>query len=151
MEGAPDMRAPRRSAQEQLEMIQECRASGLTIADWCRREGIAPDTYHTWVNRLKEKGLLESAAVVSRPIYRDPFAPDIVKVEVAAPTAQIPERSFSTSLSCARNETEKHESSVQLETVMEVSFGGIRIKVTNQINPQLLAETIRLLGGDAAC
>jgi hypothetical protein len=33
--------------------------------------------------------------------------------------------------------------------VMVIDVGNIRIKVTNQINPQLLAETIRLLGGNA--
>ena len=36
-------------------------------------------------------------------------------------------------------------------TVMEITFGKIRIKVTNQVCPQLLADTIRLLGGEAAC
>ena len=35
--------------------------------------------------------------------------------------------------------------------VMEILIGNIRIKATNQINPQLLSETIRLLGGDALC
>ena len=32
--------------------------------------------------------------------------------------------------------------------VMVIDVGNIRIKATNQINPQLLAETIRLLGGN---
>ena len=34
------MRAQGRPPEEQLEMVWLCRASELTIAEWCRREGI---------------------------------------------------------------------------------------------------------------
>jgi hypothetical protein len=37
------------------------------------------------------------------------------------------------------------------DAVMEINLGSVRIKVSNQVNPHLLAETIRLLGGDAVC
>jgi hypothetical protein len=35
--------------------------------------------------------------------------------------------------------------------VMEITLGSVQIKVSNQVNPQLLAEAIRLLGGNAIC
>ena len=146
------MRSRRRNANEQLQLVAECRASGLTIADWCRREGIAPDTYHTWVCRLKEKGLLETPAVVPQTFTRDPFAPDIVKVEVTAPSGHIPERSCSDALPFQTEEYAlPRQTLTDDRTVMEITFGEIRIKVTNQVCPQLLADTIRLLGGEAAC
>ena len=56
------MRAQRRTPEEQLELVRLCRASGLTIAEWCRREGINPDTYSTWIERLQKRGMLEKAA-----------------------------------------------------------------------------------------
>ena len=34
---------------------------------------------------------------------------------------------------------------------MEITLGSVQIKVSNQVNPQLLAEAIRLLGGSAVC
>ena len=30
---------------EQINLINECRKSGLTDADWCRENGIAPSTF----------------------------------------------------------------------------------------------------------
>ena len=30
---------------EQLKLINQCRQSGLTDADWCRENGIAPSTF----------------------------------------------------------------------------------------------------------
>ena len=137
------MRACRRSTQEQLHLINECRTSGLTIADWCRREGIRPATYHTWVSRLSEKGLLEKPAVIPQPVIRDPYMPDIVKVEVTPPSKHIPK-----SLPCPIDEPEgEYALTNQMDYVMEITLGSIRIKVSNQINPQLLTETIQLLGG----
>ncbi|MBR4575887.1 MAG: transposase, partial [Clostridia bacterium] len=58
------MRTNRRTPEEQLEMVRLCRASGLTIAEWCRREGIKSDTYYTWIERLQKRGMLEKAAPV---------------------------------------------------------------------------------------
>ena len=82
------IRARRRNAEEQLQLIAECRSSGLCIAEWCRREGIRPDTYYTWVERLQAKGKLEKAAPVPQRVVQNPYVPDIVKVEVNQP-AQI--------------------------------------------------------------
>lgn len=79
------IRSRRRSAEEQLQLIAECRASGLSIAEWCRRGGIRPDTYYTWVERLQAKGMLEKAATVPQRVVQNPYVPDIVKVEVNQP------------------------------------------------------------------
>ena len=78
-------RARRRSTNEQLQLIAECRASGLTIAEWCRREGINPGTYDSWIERLQKKGILEKAADLPQRIVTQPYMPDIVKVEVNQP------------------------------------------------------------------
>ena len=83
------MRAQRRTPEEQLEMVQLCRASGLTIAEWCRREGIIPDTYYTWTERLRKRGMLEKAAPVPQRVVNQPFAPEIVKVQVESPNQPV--------------------------------------------------------------
>ena len=36
---------------EQLRLINECRQSGMTDADWCRENDIAVSTFYNWVSR----------------------------------------------------------------------------------------------------
>ena len=134
------MRAKRRTPEEQLEMVRLCRASGLTIAEWCRREGVNPETYSTWIDRLRKRGMLEKAAPMPQKIVSQPFAPEIVRVQVQPPEQQI---KYS-SLPPVKKEC---VSSAQHEQVLEIDIRGIRIKGTNNIDPQLLIETLRLIGG----
>ena len=35
---------------EQIRLINECRQSGMTDADWCRENGIAVSTFYNWVS-----------------------------------------------------------------------------------------------------
>ena len=128
------MRAQRRTPEEQPEMERLCRASGLTIAEWCRREGIKPDTYSTWVERLYKRGMLEKAAPVPQRIVSEPYAPEIVRVQVGLPDQpepaqypgfpQINRESASAAIPSTRN-----------EQVLEISIRGIRTKATNHFDP----------------
>lgn len=140
------MRARQRTPEEQLEMVRLCRASGLTISEWCRREGIIPDTYYTWIERLRKRGVLEKAAPVAQRIVNEPCAPEIVKIHVEAPVESEPKKypgiprtnmgSESMAIPSTRN-----------EQVLEINIHGISIKATNHVDPQLLFETLRLIGG----
>ena len=138
------MRAQRRTPEEQLEMVRLCRASGLTIAEWCRREGIIPDTYSTWVERLQKRGMLEKAAPIPQRVVNQPFAPEIVKVQVESPVQPV---RYPDLPSVNREPASVTVPSTRNEQVLEINIHGIRIKATNHINPQLLVETLRLIGG----
>ena len=135
------MKTRRRTPEEQLEIVQLCRASGLTIAEWCRKEGIVVDTYHTWVERLRKRGMLEKAVPVPQRVVNQPFAPEIVRVQVEPPVQPTPIQSPDLS------SVNRGFPSVRAEQVLEINIHGICIKATNQIEPQLLAETLRLIGG----
>ena len=39
---------------EQIRLINECRQSGMTDADWCRENDIAVSTFYNWVSRCQE-------------------------------------------------------------------------------------------------
>lgn len=138
------MRTRRRTPEEQLEMVQLCRASGLTIAEWCRKEGIVVDTYYTWVERLQKRGMLEKAASVPQRIVNQPFAPEIVKVRVEPPVQPV---RYPDLPSENRDPVSMAVPSTRNEQILEINIRGIRIKATNHINPQLLVETLRLIGG----
>ena len=68
---------------ERLQLIKNWQLSGLTISEWCRRNGIHKNTFSNWIHRFRKQGLLETPAVIPEPIIRDPVSQDIVKIEVA--------------------------------------------------------------------
>lgn len=39
---------------EQNRLINECRQSGMTDADWCRENDIAVSTFYNWVSRCRK-------------------------------------------------------------------------------------------------
>ena len=48
-------RAPGRSLDEWMELVTECRQSGLTDAAWCNEHGISPNCFYNAVTRLRKK------------------------------------------------------------------------------------------------
>ena len=48
-------RAPGRSLDEWMELVTECRQSGLTDAAWCNEHGISPSCFYKAVTRLRKK------------------------------------------------------------------------------------------------
>ena len=132
---------------ERLRLIKDWQQSGLSISEWCRRNGIHPNTFCNWIHRSRKQGLLETPAVVPQPIVQDPVPQDIVKMEVVPRDRE----SVATTMIQAKKDPLEAIPSSNKVAVMEILIGTIRIKATNQITPQLLSETIRLLGGDALC
>lgn len=49
------MYAARKTPEEQYQLVLEYRRSGLTDCDWCRKKGINPNTFYTWISRLHKK------------------------------------------------------------------------------------------------
>lgn len=47
-------KSSRTTEAERVEMINECRRSGLSDAEWCRQNGINRGTFVMWVYRCKE-------------------------------------------------------------------------------------------------
>ena len=48
-------RASGRSLDEWMELVTECRQSGLTDAAWCNEHGISPSCFYNAVTRLRKK------------------------------------------------------------------------------------------------
>ena len=137
------MHKPIATIPERLEMIRACQASGLSVAEWCRRNGLNDNTYFNWVTRLRKKGLLETPAVIPESIPHTPVQQEIVKVEISSNPAVL-----STGPKPIASKTPEQTST---GAVMEIVFGGIKIKVTNQVNMQLLEHTLRMIGGGIRC
>ena len=132
---------------ERLQLIKDWQLSGLTISEWCRRSGIHKNTFSNWIHRFRKQGLLETPVVIPETITRDPVSQDIVKIEVARNSGPVSSGIFSE----AADIIPESPFSDNKGAVMEINLGNVQIKVSNQVSPQLLAEAIRLLGGNAIC
>ena len=137
------MRQKRTSPEEQLKLIQECRASGLTDYEWCIEHGIRPKTFYTWIYRMKQKGVIDVPATVPTVIPREKKHPEIVKIQVEPRPADDQQTLESTTAPAVQSPVPS-QSGIP---VMEVMVGGIHLRVTNDVNPQMLAQTIQLLRG----
>ena len=56
-------------AQNWVQVIQECRASGLTNRAFCRQRGIPEKKFYYWLRKLRTQAL-EAAQPQIVPIYR---------------------------------------------------------------------------------
>lgn len=49
------MRSNRKSDNEWLDVIQECRTSGLSDTSWCRKNNIPSSSFYSAIKRLRQK------------------------------------------------------------------------------------------------
>ena len=76
------MSSPRRSAEEQYNLIMECRSSGLSDQQWCLQHDINPGTFYNWVKRLRAKKCYDIPAATGRAGLTTAVKQDVVKVEI---------------------------------------------------------------------
>ena len=138
------MRSKRISPDEQLRLITECRQSGLTDYEWCQQHSIKASTFYAWVHRLKQSGEIDISAVIPTVVRKEPEQPDIVKIKIEG------EKRIATIPKPAITPETPLETLPSMQTkpgypVMEVIIRNVHLRVTNDVNPALLAETIRLL------
>lgn len=41
---------------DQIQLIMECRQSGLSDYQWCKQNGIHPGNFYNWVSKLRKQG-----------------------------------------------------------------------------------------------
>lgn len=92
---------------------------------------------------MKRKEGIDIPADIATGIQGEPKQPDIAKLEIEADIlGQFPVPPL------VGRETQRPAASSSTERpVMEVIVGNIQLKVTNEIEPRMLVETIRLLRG----
>ena len=135
------MRSPLTKKEEQLRLIQECRSSGLTDAQWCLQHGIRLKTFYNWIYRMRQSGEFDIPATIPTPIATHP---EIVKIQVEPKPTDVPavvaqnvEQPMVAPLSPTQSGI----------PVMEVRIDGIELRVTNNVDPQMLVRTVQLLRG----
>ena len=126
------MRKPRISAQEQYQLIMQCRQSGLSDHQWCLEHDIHPGTFYNWVRRLRQNPALVIPER-TEPQNKSTSRQEVVKVELTS--SDLPS-------SCP----ETYPSSFcGTSDAMELSFHGITLRIPNGTDPQLLGHLLSAL------
>ena len=122
-------RAPGRSLEEWMELVTECRQSGLTDAAWCNEHGISPSCFYNAVARLRKK-----ACQIPDPVGKASTLDltsqkqDVVQIAIepeASPAGLIPDNG---------------NSPMHLDNshTIEIEADGLLIRKSNEMKPLLL-------------
>ena len=122
-----------RSKEEWFSLIQQCRQSGMTDAQWCLANGISRHTFNNAIKRLRKCAY----AIPSRS-PRDVYdltssVQDVVKVDIV-PDVPLPKEIVP-------------EAAPHLDNshMIEITFGDIHISLSNGADPVLVSKTLSLL------
>lgn len=133
----------RLSHEEQYRLVMECRQSGLSDYQWCLQNDIKPSTFYTWIQRLKKRGVCDIPDSVGRNSYSPAPKQEVVRIDFSAPCPST--SGYVDTVSCSA--TEMPEQASVLRPTLELNVSGINLKVTNEVNPTLLMQTLQMLKG----
>ena len=131
-----DKRAPGRSLDEWMDLITECRQSGLTDAAWCNEHGISPSCFYNAVARLRKKACqIPDPAGKASTLDLTSHKQDVVQIAIE------PETSPAELLPHAGNRSMYLDNSHTIEVAMK----DITVRISNDADPILLTRTFRML------
>lgn len=132
-------RASRRSQDEWLQLIQECRCSGLSDRTWCEQHGILTSSFYNAVKRLRKK-----ACDIPYVSNRRTYALDLTSAnkQEAVQIDICPESYPEAVRSVKQMESAPHlDNSHTIELMMD----NFSLKISNSADPFLLQQIIRML------
>ena len=133
-----------RSADEWMELIIQCRQSGLSDAAWCRQQGIPASSFYNAVSRLRKRACPIPEPAEARPgkiVDLTSGKPDVVPVCIEPEVSPVAEVT-SSGVRPAAHLDNSHS--------MEILVGKACIRIRNGADPALLSAAITALGR-AAC
>lgn len=134
------MRSPRRSADEQYALVMECRSSGLSDQQWCMQHDINPGTFYNWVKRLRDKACYEIPSATGKSQLTASVKQDVVRVDI------IPEPEAASSPEIVHTPIINKEAEAS-SVPIEIRINEAVVRITNDVDPRLLAQILRNLGG----
>lgn len=132
------MKIKRISTDEKLQLIMECRNSGLSDYQWCKRHDINPSTFYNWINRLHKKGNVIPEALPDRK--KPQFKQEVVKLELVHEDV-----SLSTKVNETMKTFENHTNTLNL--AVEIVLENATVRFFHGIDQQLVETMLNCLGG----
>lgn len=130
------MKSKRVSCDEQMQLIMECRQSGLSDYQWCQMHDINPGTFYNWISRMKKQGITlpESSG---RGRHTSSPVQEVVKLELIPEEKAVPAAAISP---CNAYVSAN-------DVAFEVVTHSATIRVFNNTDAQMLENLFRCLGG----
>ena len=122
-------RAPGRSLDEWMELVIQCRQSGLTDAAWCNEHGISPSCFYNAVTRLRKKACqIPGPAGKASTLDLTSHKQDVVQIAIEPETSP------------AELVSDKDNRSMYLDNphTIEIEARGLMIRMNNTVHPSLL-------------
>lgn len=131
-----DKRTPGRSLDEWMDLVTECRQSGLTDAAWCHEHGIAPSCFYNAVSRLRKHACrIPDPSGKTSTLDLTSHKQDVVQIAIK------PDKSPAELVSMEQN------NSLYLDNshTIEIEANGLRIRMSNDVQPVLLRTLMDVL------
>ncbi len=131
-------RAPRRSQEEWLQLIMECRNSGMTDRTWCEQHGILVSSFYNAVKRLRKK-----ACDIPYVSNKKPYVLDLTSQKQEAVQIDIyPDTIPDAAVPAPQVTSVPH---INNSHTIELMMGDVSLKISNSADPALLQQVIRML------
>ena len=131
-----DKRAPRRSMEEWMDLVTECRQSGLTDAAWCHEHGISPSCFYNAVTRLRKRAC-QIPEPVGKATTLDLTSHKQDVVQIAIEPERFPEEVLPDSGTASMYLDNSH--------TIEIEAKGLLVRMNNTIQPMLLKVLLEAL------
>ncbi len=121
-------RHPRRTDEEWMSLIQECRSSGLSDKCWCEEHHIHTSNFYYQIRRLRKM-----ACEIPEPIH----SPCAEKQEIV-------QLSFDDPVPCSpmKNSPAMNGSA---ETAIRITIHGVQVEITNAAASETVFHTLSVL------
>ena len=124
-----DKRASGRSLDEWMDLVTECRQSGLTDAAWFNEHGISPSCFYNAVTRLRKKACqIPEPAGKASTLDLTSHKQDVV--QIAIETEDSPAELLPHAENSSMNLDNSH--------TIEIEAKGLLIRMSNDVQPVLL-------------
>ena len=125
----------KRNDNDWLELINECRSSGLTDKDWCRLHRLSSSSFYYHIRKLRKNGYDIPSSAINNGIT---FSQEVVPVEIKD-EGGVPMSSF------LMDPTAPGTSPV-VQAAICIRFRDIRIEILNGAGTDVIRNTLSAVG-----
>ncbi len=120
----------RRTDQEWLDLIQECRTSGLTDKEWCEQQHIQRSNFYYQIRRLRKK----ACEIPDNPISSSQEHHEVVAIDFSMPES-FPEKNIS----------KEGSNEIRDISAIRLVFPGFSVEIHNGAAGETIRNTIAAL------
>lgn len=131
-------------ADQQFQLIMECRNSGLSDYQWCKEQGIHPGTFYNWVSRLRKKACCEIPESISKAEPSPAPVQEVVRLNLHSKVEKLEPMLLS------QPALESPARISDISAMIEISLGNATIRIANGTDPAMLDRVLCLVKG-AVC